>query len=621
MLLIDNINILKTSNLQIWEKLNQYDHKENIVISKIGETKRGGKTLVITKDNKTTYLHSKYNPLREAETIVETYKDIKEDTSILFYGTGLGYHIKLLLEKHPKVKYYIYEPVPELMYHFLSNINLKELQTNRCMGMDVGLDIMSQKMNRFIDTSKDKLIIVELPSHKQNFVEEYKEFNKIFLNSIQDKRIQISANYLFQKRWLINSMKNFSDVLTTPNILIEKKNKFKNKPAIIVAAGPSLNYEIESLKYIKENKLAYIFSVGSALNTLIHHGIYPDAACTYDPSVHNQKVFKTTKEKGIKEIPMIFGSSVGYETLLDYPGDKYHMITSQDTVSSYYLKNEDNRVINIVQDAPTIAVVTMQLLYDLGFGLIILVGQNLGYVGKERHSEGISYSRKTTDKEIENGIWIEDVYGNEVLTNEGFNTMRSQMEQYIGNWPNLTVINTTKGGAHIAGTKFIELKEVIDKKLETKVVKERWLEGDKTNYSKEYLKSQSDKMDIAYKQVLKIIKEYYGILDRIDKAINNRNFNQAEDMYIKLDKELKNIEGNDYYKTFVLPMNRVQYKILVDSIDHLNDEKDLYQKGKKIVYSFRQFMDGCNKDMQEIKPIYDDMRENIKKICNMNSEG
>ena len=30
---------------------------------------------------------------------------------------------------------------------------------------------------------------------------------------------------------------------------------------------------------------------------------------------------------------MIFGSSVGYETLIDYPGEKYHMITSQDTVS------------------------------------------------------------------------------------------------------------------------------------------------------------------------------------------------------------------------------------------------------------------------------------------------
>ena len=264
-------------------------------------------------------------------------------------------------------------------------------------------------------------------------------------------------------------MKNFKEVLNTPNILLEKKDQFKDKPAILVAAGPSLNEEIENIRYIKDKGLAYIFSVGSAINTLIYHDIYPDAACTYDPTVHNQKVFEKTKERGIKEIPMIFGSSVGYETLVNYPGDKYHMITSQDTVSNYYLKNKDGKSINIVQDAPSIAVVTVQLLYALGFSPIILVGQNLAYRGKERHSEGVHYSSEVTEAEMKNGIWVKDVYGNEILTNEGFNRMRQQMELYINGFPNINVINTTKGGAHIEGTSFIELKDIIDTDLNKKV--------------------------------------------------------------------------------------------------------------------------------------------------------
>lgn len=161
-------------------------------------------------------------------------------------------------------------------------------------------------------------------------------------------------------------MKNFGEVLNTPNILLEKKGEFKDKPAIIVAAGPSLNEEIENIRYIKENGLAYIFSVGSAVNTLVYHNIYPDAATTYDPGKFNQNVFTKIKEKEIKDIPMVFGSSVGYETLLNYPGKKYHMITSQDSVSNYYLRNENNKPIDMVYDAPTIAVVTLQLLYELG---------------------------------------------------------------------------------------------------------------------------------------------------------------------------------------------------------------------------------------------------------------
>jgi len=37
---------------------------------------------------------------------------------------------------------------------------------------------------------------------------------------------------------------------------------FKDKPAILVSAGPSLDYEIENLRYIKENGLAYISQSG-----------------------------------------------------------------------------------------------------------------------------------------------------------------------------------------------------------------------------------------------------------------------------------------------------------------------------------------------------------------------
>ena len=68
-----------------------------------------------------------------------------------------------------------------------------------------------------------------------------------------------------------------------------KKEKFK-KTYFISSSGPSLE-DIENIRYIKEHGLAYIFSVGSAISVLINNNIYPDAACTYDPTVNNQKVF------------------------------------------------------------------------------------------------------------------------------------------------------------------------------------------------------------------------------------------------------------------------------------------------------------------------------------------
>lgn len=450
-----------------------------------------------------------------------------------------------------------------------------------------------------------------MPIYGKVFPEEYNKFFTRFKEIIKGTRSSIHTNLAFQKRWIINSMKNLKEVLNTPNILIEKKGQFKGKPAILVAAGPSLNEEIENIRYIKENGLAYIFSVGSAINTLIHNNIYPDALTSYDPKVGNQKVIEIVKDKDIKEIPIIFGSSIGYETIENYPSDMYHMITSQDTVSNYFLRNKDNENIGLVQDAPSIAVVTLQLLYTLGFNCVILVGQNLAFRGKERHSEGISYSKEVSEEEMEKGIWIKDVYDNEILTNEGFNRMRHQMEYYIKHLPNIEVINTTKGGAHIEGTKFIELKEIINHNLKERVVEENWLDGNNTNYDKEYLELQLKKMDRAYENALKINKEYNNILRKIEKAINNRNFKQAENLYIKLDKQLRKVEGNDFYKTFTLPMNRVQYKILADSIDSLNEVKEPYEKGLKIVGSFRGFISVCVNDINMIEPIYEEMKESI----------
>lgn len=622
MILIDNINILKSAYPNLWNRLKSLEDAMNTSSINIEETRRGDKTISIEKDGKKLYLHSKYNPIREAEAIIAEYEQIEPDTTVIFYGTGMGYHIDLFLQKHPNVNYYIYEPIPELLYIYLSHNSLRKLPSLKMKDLILAdNEIEARKFfNQLIDRASGKYIHVVLSSHKNIFPEEYERFLESFKGTLKDKKSHIGVNLAFQERWILNSMKNFKEVLNTPNILLEKKGAFKGKPAIIVAAGPSLNEEIENLRCIKEKGLAYIFSVGSAINTLIHHDIYPDAATTYDPGEFNQNVFTKVKEKGIKDIPMIFGSSVGYETLIGYPGKKYHMITSQDTVSNYYLKNKDGKPINIVQDAPSIAVVTVQLLYELGFNPIILVGQNLAYKGKKRHSEGISYSKDVTDKEIEKGIWVKDVYGNEVLTNDGFNRMRQQMEYYIKTLPNIKVINTTKGGAHIEGADFKELSVVMEEYLKEKVVEDDWLEGNKTQYDREHLKIQLEKMDRAYRRALKLMDEYYDILNTIERLIKNQNFNQAEKTYLKLDKALRKIERNDYFMTFILPMNRVQYELLANSIDSLNEERNPIEKGRRIVESFKKFMDLCKEDIGKIDEIYSEIKISIEEFLKSESD-
>lgn len=619
MILIDNINYLRDKYPTIWDILKPLeDHGNGLFV--VEDTRKGDKTLVLKKDDKQIYFHSKYDPIREAETIIEQYKGLDDNANVIFYGTGLGYHIDLFTQIKPKNKFYIFEPIPELMQTFLSIRNLKRSTYNSLMGISVGLECMDDDISNFIELNRDDTVIIELPSHKQNFSEEHKKFVEIFLNIVKGRRSSMATDYSFQRRWIINSMKNFKEVLSTPNILIEKKGEFKDKPAIIVAAGPSLNEEIENIRYIKENGLAYIFSVGSAINTLIHHGIHPDAATTYDPTELNQKVFEKVKEKDIKDIPLIFGSSVGFETLENYPGEKYHMITSQDKIANYYLEFKDDAEIDIVLDAPSIAVVTLQLLANLGFSTIILAGQNLGYLGTSQYSEGIHYGKELTEEELENGLWIEDVYGNQIQTNDGFNSMRVQMELYINNMEKGRVINTTKGGAKIDGTEFKELRDIIGNDLQEKVVFANWLEGDKTNYNKENLLNKVESMEIALDEAYRWIREYNTSLYKIYDLVRNRNFKQLDTMYNKLDVSIRALESNSFFTTFILQMNRVQHKLLANAVKISKLEKDIYKKNIDLLNSYRVFIDKCSIDIESLKPVYEEMKNYILNHINKASK-
>jgi hypothetical protein len=61
-------------------------------------------------------------------------------------------------------------------------------------------------------------------------------------------------------------------------------------------------------------------------------------------------------------------------------------------------------------------------------------------------------------------------------------------------------------------------------------------------------------------------------------------------------------------------MNRVQYKILADSIDSLNAERNPNRQGKRIMERFGDFIDICINDIEMIKPIYDEIRKVINEI-------
>ncbi|MBM7714195.1 6-hydroxymethylpterin diphosphokinase MptE-like protein [Siminovitchia sp. FSL H7-0308] len=613
MILINNRNYLRLRNRHLLQQLNEMESRLDEKRVVIEPSKKENPTLKINKGGKFQYIHSKYDPVNESKRIMQQQKNMEAYDHVFFVGTGLGYHIEQFAKVYPDKKITIFEPDLEVLYHFLTVQDITKFSSQiQAIFFASEESEMKQEVQKFINIHGKRIFFFTLPVYLTLYPQETKLLFETFKEGLKDQKNILATAAAFQKRWTINAIKNFPYVLKTPNILHDIDQKaFEGKPAIIVAAGPSLSEEFEHLKFIKENGLAYIFSVGSAINALIEHGIYPDAACTYDPKERNQNVIRIIKDRGIEEIPLIYGSSVGFETLENYPGPMLHMITSQDPVSPFLLGSY--KKISIVQDAPSIAVVTFQLLALLGFKQIILVGQNLAFHNRLRFAKGIHYNhipKEISPEEEQHLITVKDVYGNDIYTDSSFNQMRQQLELYISMSPNVEVLNTTKGGAVIEGTTFLPLTEVIEHHLrKKKSVSPQWYKAN-NHYNQMYAYKQLVKLEIALGKMEPIMERALTVVKNIADSVEKLHVANMETNFIKLDKEIKKLKENPFYKYFIEPMVRVQHKLLEESNKEIRFEKNLYKKGNQVVESYRAFLEECVAHVQYVKPYFYELKNN-----------
>lgn len=618
MILIDNRNYLKVHHRSLLYRLRNLDNGKKSGRIFVEQSKMGAPTLKVVENEDRQYMHSKYDPVAEAETLIKKIEGLENYNHILFIGTGLGYHINSLLKKNPDISFSIYEPDIEMLYEFFSYQNLTVFPKARLKKVITTRNIneLRKEIIELQETDSTRIYVYALPFYKNRYEEEI----AIILDSLKDflknKRSNMFTNVSYQKRWTINSIKNFPKVLETPNILHDiDKEIFKGKSAIIVAAGPSLNEEIENLKIIKEQGRAYIFSVGSAINSLINHGVYPDAACTYDPSEKNQVVFKNLKEQEITEIPLIFGSSVGFETIHRYPGQLLHMLTNQDTIAPFLIKNPEN--IKIVMDAPSIAVVTFQLLVKLGFERIILVGQNLAFQNNIRYASGINYNfikNEITEEEKKHFITIKDVDGNDVNTNEVFNQMRLELETHIRLSSNIEVINTTKGGANIEGSRYVPLSQLINEKLiEKNVVIKNWFLA-KNSYDSKFALMRMKEMESKKQLLISSITDGINELKGIKKDVEFKKSKELNKKFNNFDKEFIKIRKNLYFIAFIEPMVRVHNKRLSEESQSIRHETDLLKKGYAVANMFTGFLMNCLDHIGEIDGLVKELSIKLERL-------
>ncbi|GAE32131.1 motility associated factor glycosyltransferase family protein [Alkalihalobacillus hemicellulosilyticus] len=602
-MLVDNIQYLRKHYRHIRELIQKYEPQLKKEKMESIQSRKGYPTLQITTNERKTFLHSKYDPLNEANKWIEQYADqVDQYEHVLFYGVGFGYHIEEFMKRWPQKTFSLYEPSPAVFYHFMNQRKLIDLpiQQMRHLYIEWTQESGSQFVQQFATEVSDKVLLIPLPSYERLFPIQYEQFLTNYKNYVQMKSYSRSASYFFAKRWTVNSFMNLPTTLNTPNIF-DKKDVFKGKPVLIVSAGPSLQDEYGNLRYIKENKLAYIIAVGSANRALIAQDIMPDAVCTYDPQPHNFTVFKPMYEKNMTSVPMIYGTTVGFETLDYYQGPKLHFVTTQDAVTPRIIGDE---AIPKIEDAFSIAIVTLQLMATLEASSIILVGQNFAFRENLYYSKDINRGNETAElqeKDVKESLCVEDVYGGQVKTNAAFNQMRLSMESYIKRYTDVEIVNATKDGAKIEGASFTPLEKIIHERLTTAVVNENWYVGE-NHYEDATIAESVQSMYQSIDDFMDDCSNVFTSLENIQNSLKQKSRPKIEQAFIEYDHAFKQFISNQYGQLIIQPATRDVYKTFVERLQTIKHNPDIFSKATSLLKESSLYMSASRQMFNELTP-------------------
>ncbi len=235
-------------------------------------------------------VHSEYDPLREAIKIVDSM-NLSPDNEYVFVvlGVGLGYIVDVLGEKFLNSTVIPVELDDDLALAFISR----------------GYDFVVTRHNKneiftifnFIDflTVKDVKIVEFFGSYRFH-KDEYNSLSKEILEVIKSKFSDLITKVNFDKLWIKNAILNLPKIIScgsiTRDIFDTYYGSIRGKPAVVFGAGYSGCRLLEVLKDFRSKYVLY--TVDTALSTLMSSGIMPDFVFSLDSQLSNLKDFYGT---------------------------------------------------------------------------------------------------------------------------------------------------------------------------------------------------------------------------------------------------------------------------------------------------------------------------------------
>ncbi|WP_078378898.1 motility associated factor glycosyltransferase family protein [Sutcliffiella halmapala] len=382
--------------------------------------------------NEIFYLHSKYNPLVEAERWASGIDKKKKQAELMIIGMGAGHHIRALLNEVQVQKINIYD-FNDVFSSWIKKSGLID---------DL---ILSEKVEyHSIKTPKD-LGEFALSLNENMIV--YEPALKIFSVEFEVIKNKIE-NYIIQERTIIDQkdqfFQNFVSNLKIKDPGITKYRGINKTSMILVSAGPSLTKQLPTLKKAYLSKRYVIGVVGTAFKPLMNYGIVPNFVMISDPKDEIVEQFQGYETESTS---LFYLSTANRHAVSSFKGSRY--IVWQE---GFQLSEEEaaKRGEPLVKTGGSVATCLLDLMIVFGANKIALVGQDLAFTDGKSHAEHTHALRDITQpaflREIPNYYQNGSVY-----TSRNLSVYLAWFEKYVAGKNSIEFWNCTEGGAYIEG--------------------------------------------------------------------------------------------------------------------------------------------------------------------------
>lgn len=232
----------------------------------VEQTRKEGYTLRF--ENR--YVHSRYDPLKEARRLL-TDTTLTSGCLLVIFGFGTGWLLEAV-DLPPESRVLVFEPSPEIARAALEVVDLGRLLTSKRARLYVTESDLAAALKEEVDHQRDLFVLLN-PFHKKFFPEAC----SATLTRLKLERNRAGLHQAAKEKgfrlFLASTLFSMTRHQAEP-ALSGFQNALLGKPAVIAAAGPSLDKNLADLIPFRDR--CVLFAMARSAPVLERHGLYPD---------------------------------------------------------------------------------------------------------------------------------------------------------------------------------------------------------------------------------------------------------------------------------------------------------------------------------------------------------